>query len=131
MAEDVFSERDGDIATVIMNRPEKLNAFDGPTWDLFAGIVTELDRDDSIRCVVVRGVDATAFSAGSDISAWREHRSDPADVRAYSQQIADCLDATFAVRHPVIAAINGACMGGGMLIASVCDLRICGASRQQ
>ena len=128
MNDAVFTERDGPIVKVVMNRPERLNAFDGDTWDLFARCMHDIDADESVRCVLITGVDEKAFSAGSDISAWSEHRSSPDDVRQYSKQIADCLDATFSCRHPVIAAINGACIGGGLLIACASDIRICGRS---
>ncbi len=128
MSDGVLVERDGNIASVIMNRPERLNAFDGRTWDRFRDIMTELHGDEGVRCVIVRGIDATVFSAGSDISAWSEHRTTPEDVRAYSRTIADCLDTTFSCRHPIIAAINGACIGGGLLLASVADIRLCGES---
>lgn len=128
MADEIFAERDGSIASVVLNRPEKLNALDGPCWVLLDEIMAELGDDDGVRCVVVRGVDSKAFSAGSDISAWREHRTTPEDVRQYGEDLVGALDRTYACRHPVIAAINGVCMGGGMLIASVCDIRICGES---
>lgn len=128
MPEGVFAERDGNVASVVLNRPEKLNAMDGACWILFDEIMAELNADDGIRCIVVRGVDRTAFSAGSDISAWSEQRTTAEDVRKYSQELEASLNRAFSVRHPVIAAINGVCMGGGLLIASVCDIRICGES---
>ncbi len=128
MPDGVFAERDGDVASIVLNRPEKLNAMDGACWILFDEIMSELNADDGIRCIVVRGVDSTAFSAGSDISAWSEQRTTPEDVRKYSTELEGSLNRAFSCRHPVIAAINGVCLGGGLLIASVCDIRICGES---
>ena len=130
MSEEIYVEIDGQnaIATVILNRPDRLNALDQKNWERLGSIMAELDQDETLRAVIVRGVTQKAFSAGSDISAWSEHRTTPADVRKYSDALADTLDRTFACRHPIIAAINGACIGGGLLIASVCDIRICGAS---
>ena len=128
MADEVFAERDGSIATVVLNRPDKLNAMDKTSWTLLDGIMAELDAQDDVRCIVVRGVDNRAFSAGSDISAWSEQRTTREDVRDYSKILEDSVNRAFSCRHPVIAAINGVCMGGGLLIASVCDIRICGES---
>jgi enoyl-CoA hydratase/carnithine racemase len=128
MADEVFAERDGSIATVVLNRPDKLNAMDKTSWILLDGIMAELDAQDDVRCIVVRGVDGRAFSAGSDISAWSEQRTTREDVRDYSKTLEDSVHTVFSCRHPVIAAINGVCMGGGLLIASVCDIRICGES---
>jgi len=128
MADEVFAKRDGSVATVVLNRPEKLNAMDKTSWILLDGIMAELDAQDDVRCIVVRGVDNRAFSAGSDISAWSEQRTTREDVRDYSKTLEDSVNRAFSCRHPVIAAVNGVCMGGGLLIASVCDIRICGES---
>ena len=128
MAGEVYAERDGSVATVVLNRPDKLNAMDKASWILLDGIMAELDAEDDVRCVVVRGVDERAFSAGSDISVWSEQRNTREDVRDYSKTLEDSVNRAFACRHPMIAAINGVCMGGGLLIASVCDIRICGES---
>lgn len=128
MTEEVFVERDGAIASVVLNRPDKLNALDGAGWVRLGQIMTELDADAAVRCVVVRGVDRRAFCAGSDISVWGEQRTTPEDVRRYSQELEDALHSAYTCRHPVIAAISGVCMGGGLLIASVCDIRLCGES---
>ena len=128
MSNAVYAERNNGIATVVLNRPDKLNAMDGASWLLLGEVMTDLDSDDDIRCVVVRGVDNRAFSAGSDISVWGEQRTTPEDVRKYSKDMEDSLEAVFSCRHPIIAAISGVCMGGGILIASSCDLRICAES---
>ena len=128
MSNAVYAERKNGIATVVLNRPDKLNAMDGASWLLLGKVIADLDADDEIRCVVIRGVDNRAFSAGSDISVWAEQRTTPEDVRKYSKDMEDSLDAVFSCRHPVVAAISGVCMGGGILIASTCDIRICAES---
>ena len=128
MSDAIYTERDGAVASVILNRPEKLNALDLPEWRRIGEVMRELHADDSVRCIVMRGVDARAFSAGADIAGFAEHRSTPAQVRNYGQVLATSLAAISACRHPVIAAINGVCVGGGLEMSSACDLRICGAS---
>lgn len=128
MSEAIFTERDGAVASVILNRPSKLNALDLPHWQRVGEVMRELDADESIRCIVIHGVDARAFSAGADIAGFGEHRSTPEQVRAYGETLGASLAAISGCRHPVIAAINGVCVGGGLEMSSACDLRICGTS---
>jgi enoyl-CoA hydratase len=128
MSERIIIEYDGAVASVILNRPEKLNALDLPDWQRIGEIMAELDRDDSLRCIVIRGTDARAFSAGADIAGFAAHRSTPAQVREYGRVLGTSLAAFGACRHPIIAAINGVCVGGGLEMSSACDIRICGAS---
>jgi enoyl-CoA hydratase/carnithine racemase len=76
----------------------------------------------------MRGADARAFSAGADIAGFEQHRSTPTQVRDYGRALGSSLAAIANCRHPVIAAINGVCVGGGLEMAGACDIRICGAS---
>ena len=124
----IHTERDGAIASVILNRPDKLNALETTDWHRIGDVMRELDSDDSLRCVVIRGVDTRAFCAGSDIGDLMASRSTPSQVRDYAKMLATSLGAISGCRHPVIAAINGACVGGGMEISSACDIRLCGES---
>lgn len=128
MAEPILTERDGSVASVIINRSDKLNALDLVGWRRIGEVITELDADDSLRCIVLRGVGGRAFSAGSDISDFEGNRSTPEQVRDYGSALATSLEAIASCRHPVIAAINGVCIGGGLEISSACDIRVCGAS---
>ena len=128
MPDAVYVEREANIATVILNRPEKLNALDLASWAKVGEILRQLDGEDGLRCIVFRGVDARAFAAGSDIAGFAEHRSTPPQVRKYGETIDATLTAIAECRHPTVAAIRGVCVGGGMEISSVCDIRICGAS---
>ncbi len=128
MSDAIFTERDGAVASVVLNRPDKLNALDLPDWQRIGDIMREFDADDSLRCIVMRGVDARAFSAGADIAGFATHRSTPAQVREYARTLATSLAAIASCRHPVIAAINGVCIGGGFEMSSACDLRVCGES---
>ena len=128
MSDAIFTERDGTVASVILNRPEKLNALDLPDWRRIGDIMRELDADDSLRCIVLRGADARAFSAGADIAGFEKHRSTPEQVRDYGRTLGTTLATIAKCRHPVIAAINGVCVGGGLEMSSACDIRVCGAS---
>lgn len=128
MTEAIYSERDGAVGSIILNRPDKLNALDLPEWRQIGEIVNELDADDSLRCIVIRGVDSRAFSAGADIAGFEANRNTPEQVREYGSVLATSLAAISSCRHPVIAAINGVCVGGGLEMSSACDIRVCGES---
>jgi enoyl-CoA hydratase/carnithine racemase len=128
MQERVLVERHGPIATVILNRPDKLNALDLATWTRLDEALRELDRDEELRCVVLRGAGDAAFSAGADISEFPEERYDAAAARRYGARMQAAMAALTECRHPILAAIRGVCVGGGLELAAVCDLRICGRS---
>jgi enoyl-CoA hydratase/carnithine racemase len=128
MTDAIYLEIDAAVATVVLNRPEKLNALDLPQWIRIGELMAEVHEEDAIRCVVVRGADERAFSAGADIAGFEKHRNTKAQVRAYGEVIDTSLTAIRNCRHPVIAAIQGVCVGGGLELASACDIRLCGAS---
>ena len=128
MTDAIYVEINATVATVVLNRPEKLNALDLPQWIRVGELMAELHDEDAIRCVVVRGADERAFSAGADIAGFEKHRNTEAQVRAYGKVIDTSLTAIRNCRHPVIAAIQGVCVGGGLELSSACDIRLCGAS---
>jgi enoyl-CoA hydratase/carnithine racemase len=125
---EVLVERDGDIATVVLNRPAKLNALTRPMWRMLGDAFEALSADDAVRCVVVRGAGERAFSPGNDISEFETQRSDKAQAIDYGRDMHRTAQAIAACRHPVVARIHGICVGGGLEIAALADLRICGAS---
>ncbi len=124
----VLVSRDGPIATVALNNPDKLNALNKPMWEQLGAAMRELSADDSLRCVVLRGAGDQAFAAGADISEFARERADSKQAKRYGALIHDTMQAVARCRHPVIALIKGACVGGGLEIAAMCDLRICGES---
>ena len=126
--EPVLTSRDGEIATVTLNNPDKLNALSRPMWQRLGEIMRELSGDDSLRCVVLRGAENRAFAAGADISEFARERADSKQAKQYGALIHATTDAVAQCRHPVIAMIKGVCVGGGLEIAAMCDMRICGES---
>jgi enoyl-CoA hydratase/carnithine racemase len=128
VSEAILVERDGAIATVTLNRPERLNALDKAMWSRLGSAMQELDGDDSLRCIVLRGAGDRAFAAGADISEFHAERANSKQAQAYSEGGIGWLQAVAECRHPTLALIQGACVGGGLLIASQCDLRICNES---
>ena len=128
MAEVVQVIRDGAIATVVLNRPEKLNALTKPMWQALGEAIGELSADDGLRCIIVRGAGEKAFSPGNDIAEFATERANKAQAIAYGKVMHGALGALAACRHPLVAQIHGVCVGGGVEIVALCDLRICGQS---
>ena len=128
MSEMILVERDGDIATVVLHRPEKLNALTKPMWRHLGEAIDELSADDELRCIVIRGAGDKSFAPGNDIAEFATERSNVEQARAYGVIHHRALHALYACRHPIVAMIKGICVGGGLEIASLCDLRICGTS---
>lgn len=125
---ELLVERDGDVATVVLNRPDKLNALTRPMWRMLGDAFEALSADGSVRCVVVRGAGERAFSPGNDISEFATQRSNKAQAIDYGRDMHRTASAIAACPHPVVARIHGICVGGGLEIAALADLRICGAS---
>ena len=128
MTETILVQRDGGLVTVVLNRPEKLNALTRPMWQRLGEVFGELSADDSVRCIVLRGAGTKSFAPGNDISEFENERSNVEQARAYGRIMHSTIDAIAACRHPVVAMIHGICVGGGLEIAGLADLRICGES---
>ena len=128
MPNTVLLRRNGSIATIVLNRPQKLNALTKGMWQSLANLIHDLSTDEQLRCVVLRGAGDRAFAPGNDISEFVSERADVEQARAYGAVIEQTIAALEACPHPLIALIQGICVGGGLEIATLCDLRICGTS---
>jgi enoyl-CoA hydratase/carnithine racemase len=128
VSEHVLVARDVHIATVTLNRPEKLNALTRAMWQELGATIEALSSDDRLRCIVVRGAGEKAFSPGNDIAEFATERGNKEQARAYGRVMHATARALETCPHPVVAQIHGICVGGGMEIAALCDLRICGTS---
>ncbi len=124
----VLYETDGKVGIVTLNRPDKLNALTRGMWASLGDTVEQLSADDSLRCVIIRGAGEKSFSPGNDIAEFATQRSNKAQAIEYGQVMHRTADALANCRHPLIAQIHGICVGGGLEIAALCDLRICGQS---
>lgn len=120
--------RDGAIATVTLHNPDRLNALNKAIWIGLGAAMRELSGDDGLRCVVLRGAGEKAFAAGADISEFARERADSKQARQYGELIHETMQSVARCRHPTVAMIHGACVGGGLEIAAMCDMRICGES---
>jgi enoyl-CoA hydratase/carnithine racemase len=124
VADHLTVERDGAVAVLTINRPEKRNAMSAAMWAALPGLLGELAADRGVRVLVVTGAGAS-FCAGADIGDLLGG-PDPADPMADVRR--DNLAAQAALRgfpHPTLAAVRGHCIGGGVELAAACDLRFC------
>ena len=118
--------RDG-VAYVTFNRPQARNALTFAMYDRLAEICDAANADRSVRAILITGGGDKAFAAGTDISQFRAFDKEE-DALAYEARIDRVMSAIERCRVPTVAAIHGACTGGGASIAACCDLRI--ASRE-
>jgi enoyl-CoA hydratase len=126
MDELLYELRDG-VAYVTFNRPQARNALTFAMYERLAEICTNANNDRSIRAILLTGAGDKAFAAGTDISQFRTFDKE-ADALAYEERIDRVMNAIERSRVPTIAAIHGACTGGGASIAACCDLRIASRS---
>ncbi len=119
----------GGIAAITLSNPAKLNAVNAAMWRGLAAAMQQIAGDTDIRCVILRGAGDEAFAAGGDIEEFRTVRATVDDALHYHDElVATALNAIRDCAVPTLAAIRGACIGGGLEIAGCCDIRIAGAS---
>jgi enoyl-CoA hydratase/carnithine racemase len=122
MDELLHEVRDG-VAYVTFNRPQARNALTFAMYERLAEICNRANEDRSMRAILITGAGDKAFAAGTDISQFRTFEREE-DALAYEERIDRVMGAIERCRVPTIAAIHGACTGGGASIAACCDLRI-------
>lgn len=125
-ADDVIAERRGAVQWIILNRPQVRNAMSPLMYRRVASVCADVERDSSIRVIVIAGA-GNAFSSGGDISSFRAFRTEQ-DAFDYDAVGNLAFTALESVRVPVVAALAGPCTGGGALIAASCDVRIAAPS---
>jgi enoyl-CoA hydratase len=124
--------QDGAVLTVLFNRPEARNAM---TFAMYAGLeeaCARADAEESVRVLVLRGAGGRAFVAGTDIAQFLEFGQGDStsgdDGIAYEARIERVVNRLEDVTVPTVAAVEGACVGGGLALAAACDLRVATAS---
>ena len=117
-------EKAGAIARIILNNPARLNAISMAMWEALDGILDDLAADAAVRVVIVSGAGGKAFSAGADISEFERRHADAAAVRHNNERDAAVSAKLESLDKPVIAQIEGFCLGGAVAFALHCDLRI-------
>lgn len=115
-------EREPNILWIILNRPQRLNAFNNVLMEELADILDTAEKDPTVRCIVITGEGDTAFSAGADVTAFP--RATPVSAEEFSRAGQKVFSKIEEIPKPVIAAINGYALGGGLELALSCDFRI-------
>ncbi len=120
----IIADRSGGVGRLRLNQPEKHNAISYAMWMAIAETMASFRNDDSVRVVVMSGEGGRAFSAGADISEFSEVRSTQAQIEVYEEAGRAAYEAITHFPKPVIAQIEGYCVGGGLAVALCADLRI-------
>jgi enoyl-CoA hydratase/carnithine racemase len=120
----ILAKKEGALGWLVFNNPERRNAMSIDMWEAVPGVIDRYQSDPEVRVIVLAGAGDKAFVSGADISQFESQRSSTEAVQRY-EEIGDA--ATGKIYHcdkPVVAMIRGYCLGGGLNIANVCDLRI-------
>lgn len=128
MSERIKIEKDGHVARMIFNRPDKLNAMTIETWSMMDEHLRALDEDRDIRCLILAG-EGKAFLAGHDVAEIQEHNEGiesgditPAQLREWQKSLQNSTRLIRSARFPVIAAVQGYAVGAGCEVVFACDL---------
>jgi enoyl-CoA hydratase/carnithine racemase len=115
--------RDGPVATLTINRPDRLNAVTLAMFSRLPALLAEAEAAGGVRVLVLRGAGRKSFSAGADISEFETARTTPEQAAVYDGTVLAAEEALATFPAPTIAAIHGHCYGGGCALALACDLR--------
>src|SRR6185436_3597353 len=121
----LLSRKEAGVGFVIFNNPERHNAVSLEMWKATTGVLAKFAEDDEVRVVVLAGAGGKAFASGADISKFASERASLEATRAYDVKTAAAFNSIHEFPKPTIAMIRGYCIGGGVGLASCCDLRIC------
>ena len=124
-SEKMIAEKEGAIGWLIFNNPNRHNACSLDMWAAVSRIMEQFLADDEVRLIVLRGAGDRAFVSGADISEFESVRNSKEETIKYDQVGEEANNSVYYSTKPTIAMVNGYCIGGGMGIATACDLRIC------
>lgn len=120
----IYAEKEGAIGWIVFNQPAKRNAMSLEMWEALPGLIAGHVADPQVRVILFRGAGEQAFVSGADISQFEKLRSDMSQAEAYNAATEVAQQAIKDCEKPTVAMIHGYCFGGGMGLASCCDLRI-------
>ena len=123
-ADPLIVRHEAPLGWLVLNRPHVRNALNMKSWQRIAEGVAELESDDAVRVIIMRGSTPQAFIAGADISEFPAMRADAQQARVYRDAPNNAIAAMVQCRKPIIAMISGVCIGGGVQVALACDIRI-------
>ena len=117
-------EKEGPLGWITFNQPEKRNAVSQEMWQMIPEMAQDLEADREIRVIILRGAGDQAFVAGADISQFKDRRRNMGDEQEYRRISGRGSQSLANIQKPLLAMIQGYCVGGGVGIALTCDLRI-------
>ena len=118
----IRTHKQGPIGWIVFDHPERRNAVSADMWKQLPAACAEMNENDAVRVVVLRGEGEVAFIAGADISEFEKNRMG-SDARKYDRENAGGYAALALIQKPTIAMIHGFCVGGGLAISLAADLR--------
>lgn len=119
----IHVEREGPIAWLVFDHPERRNAISFQMWEQIPGLAETLAADEQVRVVVLRGAGDVAFVAGADISEFQERRSSGPETTSFDARSGRAFGALARLEKPVLAMIHGYCIGGGVAVSLTADAR--------
>lgn len=119
----IHVEREGPLAWLVFDHPERRNAISAGMWQAIPDAVASLDADPAVRVVVARGAGDVAFVSGADISEFEQARTGAEAAADYDRTTARAFDALTGLSKPLLVMVHGFCIGGGMATALAADLR--------
>jgi enoyl-CoA hydratase/carnithine racemase len=119
----VYLETRGEIASLVLNRPDKLNALNSEVLERIKAATAEVADNPEVKVMIVRGATAKVFSSGADISEFPKVHATPESRERFNDLFRSTLDGITGLEKPVIAMIAGYCFGGGCALALACDVR--------
>lgn len=122
----IISRVEGAVGHLVFNNPEKRNAVSMEMWEAVGDAIDEFAANPDIRVLVVSGAGGKAFVSGADISKFASERASGEGVALYSAAVEEAHKRVQKFSRPIIAMIEGYCVGGGVALAISCDIRICG-----
>ena len=126
----IVTEQDGIVARIVFNQPEKRNAVSLEMWQAVEGALDAFADDPAVRVLILSGAGGKAFVSGADISKFESERASKEGIAHYNATTLRVYGKVESFPKPVIAQIDGFCIGGGMNLAACCDLRICSETSQ-
>ncbi|MGC3954800.1 MAG: enoyl-CoA hydratase/isomerase family protein [Propionicimonas sp.] len=123
MSDEILTSQDGHVLTITLNRPAKLNAMTVAMDERFNQFVYQINNDDSVRSVVLTGAPGRAFCAGSDLTDLDNYGTNWQYRNRFDAR-KDYARAVYLIRKPIVCAIDGYCIGGGLEMACASDIRL-------
>ena len=120
----IAARKDGAVGWLVFNNPERRNAVSLEMWQAIPEVLADFEADARIRVVVLAGAGDKAFASGADISQFERNRATAEGVQRYEQVGEAAMSRLRSLDKPTLAMIRGYCLGGGLNIAALCDLRI-------